>query len=492
MREPPLDRLPVPSFLIGGRRLDHADREQIHVYAATGRLTFRVPIAGVRDVDLAVAEAKAATRLWRRVSGRERSRVLHAVGEAIERHAEELALIQTVEMATPVRFSAAFPRAAADQFFYYAGWADKVSGQFIPGELGGGCYTSLEPYGVIAALTPWNASMVAAAQVLAPALAGGNTVVLKCSDLAPFTALRLAELALESGVPPGVVNVIVGGAEAGQCLVGHVGVSKVHFTGSPGTARSVLGQVARNVVPACLELGGKSPELVFADADLMAAAQVALSAMVGLSGQGCVLPQRILVQADVYDRFLSLLNGLVRRITVGDPLDPDTHMGPLVCDRACGQVLAAIDAMRWHGSGTLITGGTRMGGELSNGYFVAPTVFADVAEGDELAWQEVFGPVVSVLRFDHESDAVRMTNAPPYGLAAFVFTNDVRRAHRVSEALEVGTVWVNGMDSPEPVAPFGGCKLSGYGRLGGLDGLREFTRAKTIRIKADTTDGRQA
>jgi acyl-CoA reductase-like NAD-dependent aldehyde dehydrogenase len=369
---------------------------------------------------------------------------------------------------------------AAQYFQYNAGWADKTSGEVVTAGPEAFDYTVHEPYGVVGAIIPWNASLIVASQVLAPILAGGNTVVLKPSDLSPFVTLRLVELALEAGVPPGVINVVTGDKIAGETLVRHKGVSKIHFTGSRETARKILAATAENIVPVCLELGGKSPLLIFSDSDLIAAAQVALGTIVGLSGQGCALPTRVLVDRAVHDKFLVLLKGLLRRVKVGDPLEKETQVGPLISAKACERVLAIIDRALHQHHGDLIAGGNRMDGVYANGYFIAPTIFTAVAEESELAGDEIFGPVLSVMSFEHEEDAIRMSNNSPYGLAAYVFTNDLKRAHRVSSALEVGTVWINGLDSLEPSMPFGGFKQSGYGRLGGRAGVREFTRQKNV------------
>src|ERR1039458_16078 len=343
MIEPPIHRLPQPSLLIGSRRLtDTSGGAQEHVYAATGRVTRSIPLAGEREVDEAVQEARRILPYWRTMHPRKRAGLLHALGEAILRNSEELAAIQTIETAVPMSFSAGFPKVAASHFLYNAGWADKLNGEMVPSGTAVFDYTIEEPYGVVGAIIPWNASLIAASQVLAPILAAGNTVILKPPVLAPFTALRLAELALEAGVSPGVINVVTGDAVAGERLVRHPGISKIHFTGSRETARKVLLAASQNIIPVCLELGSKSPLLVFSDADLLAAAQQCLSAMVGLSGQGCALPTRVLVESEVYTRFLVLLKGLVRRLVVGDPLKPITQMGPLVSAGACERGLDGV------------------------------------------------------------------------------------------------------------------------------------------------------
>lgn len=481
MTDPPLNRLPEHALLIGGRTSgDGSGGVEDHVYAANGRVTRSVPLAGVREVDAAVSEARRAFETWRGMLPRDRARILHSIGDALVRHREELAQIQTIETSVPIAFSGAFAEIAARYFFYNAGWADKAAGEMVPAGSGALDYAIEEPYGVIGAIVPWNASLIAVCQILAPVLAAGNTVVLKPPPLAPFVAVRVAELALEAGLPPGVVNVVTGGAEAGEHLVRHPDVAKVHFTGSPVTARRVLMSAAERIAPVSLELGGKSPLVVFGDADPMAAAQQALTSMAGLCGQGCTLPTRVLVEEGLSDRFITLLKGLLRRVQIGDPFEDATQMGPLVSAAACARVLSAIDRARRENEGTLIMGGYRLDGSLGDGYYVAPTLFADVGPDSALAQEEIFGPVLSLFTFGDEDEAIRMANASRYGLAAYVFAADLRRAHRVAAALEAGSVWINGPVAVEPSMPFGGCKESGYGRLGGRAGIREFTRPKNV------------
>jgi acyl-CoA reductase-like NAD-dependent aldehyde dehydrogenase len=481
MIDPPVDRLPVPCLLVGDRRLfEGSGGEQAHIYAATGSKTLVVPLAAEVEIDEAVREAGKALPAWRAIDAPKRARILHALGELILRDREDLALLQTVETAVPIAFSRHFPEMAANHFFYNAGWSDKMSGEVGVGGKRGFDYTRLEPYGVVAAIVTWNAALIAASQALAPILAAGNTVVLKPSPLAPFSVLRLAQLALEAGVPPGVVNVVTGGAEAGDFLARHPGIAKIHFTGSRTAARSVLQAAAVNIVPVCMELGGKSPLLVFSDGDVMSAVQQSLSTMIGLSGQGCALPTRVLVDASVSNKYELLLRGLLRRLKIGDPLEDDTQIGPVVSAEARDRVLAIVRRARELKHGRLIAGGDQLAESLSSGYFVTPTVFADVDETSALATDEIFGPVLSVMSFEGEEQAIRMANNTSYGLCAYVYTDDVRRAHRASEALEVGTICINGVDALEPSMPFGGVKQSGYGRLGGRAGINEFTQAKNV------------
>jgi acyl-CoA reductase-like NAD-dependent aldehyde dehydrogenase len=314
-----------------------------------------------------------------------------------------------------------------------------------------------------------------------PALAAGNTVVAKPPELAPFGAMMFAELAFEAGLPPGVLNVVTGGAAAGDALCRHPGVDKISFTGGAATARSVMRAAAESLTPMALELGGKSANIVFPDADLDLAASVA--AMLGavlLSGQGCALPTRLFAHDDVYDEVVDRVVAQVEAAAVGDALDPAVIMGPVVSAAACDRILGVIDEATATSAGRLATGGRRLDGDLADGYFVAPTVFADVDPSSSLAQREVFGPVLSILRFSGEDEVVDLANGTPYGLAAYLYTADMGRAHRVAKRLESGSVTINAFPSMSPTAPFGGVKQSGFGREGGRAGIDEFLRTKNI------------
>ena len=449
-----------------------------HRYAATGQVQAEVGLAGPMEIDDAVAAARRAQPAWAALSPGRRAGVLFALADLLERHATEAAELAALDNGTPVSVMHPGPYTAA-WVRYYAGWCDKLAGESL---MGGRVSASvrLEPYGVVAVVPPWNGSMMGMGQKAAPALAAGNTVVAKPPELAPFGMVRFAELAAEAGLPPGVLNVVVGGAATGQALAGHPGVDKISFTGGSATARALMATAAAHLTPLALELGGKSPLIVFPDADLDRAALVA--ARVGtalLSGQGCALPTRVYVHEEIYASFTGKVTEAIGGLQVGDPLDPDTSMGPVVTEPAMERILRVIDGARSDGA-TLLSGGVRLGGELAPGWFVAPTVFGDVDHGSDLARNEVFGPVQSLLRFSSEDEVLALANDSPFGLAAYLHTSDPRRIERFVRGLEAGTVLVNGSGRISPAAPFGGTKQSGFGREGGRDGIEEMVQTKTV------------
>jgi acyl-CoA reductase-like NAD-dependent aldehyde dehydrogenase len=400
----------------------------------------------------------------------------------IREQADELSRLTTLDNGTP-RFVAQYmPDTAADLFEYNAGWVDKVGGEVIPTWPAPALdYTLEEPYGVVAVIIPWNGPVNAIGMTCAPALAAGNCVIVKPPELAPWSALRLGEIALEAGLPPGVFNVVPGGPEGGQALVRHRGVDKVHFTGSASTARKILSAAQDSLKPVGLELGGKSANLIFADADLPAAVGQAIGAVVNLAGQGCINGTRVLVETAIYDEVVELVKQYLGQVTVGDPASAQTLMGPVIDERAADRIVATIRRAQDDGA-RLVIGGDRLGGELADGYFIAPTVFADVDNSSDLAQREIFGPVLAVQRFDTEAEALQIADATEYGLAGYLWTRDLQRAHRVAANMTAGNIWVNGFFGIPAGAPFGGTKQSGHGRLGGRDGIREFSRPKNVWI----------
>ena len=422
---------------------------------------------------------RAAT--WQSIPMSERTAILLRLADLLHEHDDEASAINALDNGTPVgamRSGAYTSQWTRD----YAGWIDKLDGEVVPVSGSDGLDVVLpEPYGVVGAIVPWNGPMMGMGQKAVPALVAGNTVVVKPPEIAPFGALRFAELALEAGLPPGALNVVVGGAAAGDVLVRHPGVDKISFTGGCATARLVMAAAAETLTPLTFELGGKSANIVFADADLDTASSVA--AMLGtvlLSGQGCALPTLPLRAGRRLRRSCRRVVAQVEAVPVGDPLDPAVLMGPVVSERACTRILGVIRRAVDEGAGTLLTGGDRLDGALAEGYFIAPTVFGDVDHDSSLAREEIFGPVLSIMRFRDEEEVVAKANDSPFGLSAYLHTRDSARAHRVARRLEVGTVIVNAFPAMSPGAPFGGVKQSGFGREGGRAGIEEFVRRKNV------------
>jgi len=481
----PIDELPEPALLIGDQRITHSSGGVFqHIYPGNGQPTRTVPLAGVAEIDQAVAAARAALPGWRATPADQRRHALNAMSRLIAENIERLSLLNTLDNGTALNIAKAQNFMAADLFAYNAGWADKGGGQVhdtwpIPAL----DYSLDEPYGVVGIIIPWNGPVTALGQTVGPALAAGNCVVVKPSELVPFSCLEMGRLFAEAGFPPGVVNIVPGGPQAGEALVRHGGVDKLHFTGSGATARKIIRDAAESLKPLGLELGGKSAVLVFDDADLPAAVQTASGAItLMLAGQGCISGTRVIVHRNIYDRFVDDLAAAVQAIPIGDPMSSATLMGPVVSAGACDRIMGVIDNAKANNWGRLVTGGTRFDGDLADGFFIAPTVFADVDNTSPLAREEIFGPVQTVMPFDTEEEAMALANDTPYGLAAYVHTENLRRAHRVSAALESGMVWVNGGFGIPSSVPFGGVKQSGYGRIGGRRGIEEFTRSKNIWI----------
>jgi aldehyde dehydrogenase (NAD+) len=467
----------------GDRIMKSSGGMYAHIYPATGQPNAHIPLAGADEIDRAVASGWEAHREWMALTVDRRRDLLIDLADAVHEHLDELARLNVHDYAVPISFAG--NAIMLERFLrHFAGYADKPHGATTP--VTGSFDVNMierEPYGVVGVITPWNGSLVVTGSCVAPALAAGNAVVLKPSEVAPFATLRFGELCVEAGLPPGLVNVVPAGQEGGDALVRHSGVRKIHFTGGDATARKVLQSAAVNLTPVVTELGGKSANIVFGDADLDAAAM--LSAHQGplmQSGQSCASASRVLVHESVYDAFLEKFVGVIEASTVGDPLDPQVVFGPVISQAAAARILGVIERAVSDGSGELIAGGRRLDGELADGYYIQPTVFAGVDNASALAQTETFGPVVSVMKFTDETQAVRIANDSRYGLNAFVQTNDLGRAHRVARQLESGSVWINTFSDISPQGPYGGYKQSGFGRTGGLEGLYEFLQIKNIRI----------
>jgi aldehyde dehydrogenase (NAD+) len=482
LKEAPLELLPEPGLLIGAERFTATSGgSHEHVYAATGKPTSHFALAGPAEIDAAVAAARAALPGWRALPASERRDMMLRLSDLMERNAHQIGMITTLDNGIPIMQSERMARTAAGLFRYNAGWCDKVGGEIVPVNDNALDYVLDEPYGVVGVILPWNGPVTNGAMVMGPALAAGNTIVVKPPELAPYALIRTGELFAEAGFPPGVVNIVPAGPEGGEALVAHPGVDKIHFTGSGPTAKRILATALQTLKPVGLELGGKSASVIFADAeDLQIATQNALfSSLIQLSGQGCINGSRLLVERSVYDTVVQLASAMASQLPVGDPQDPATMIGPVVNEAACTRIMGMIDRAR-DGGATLVSGGSRMDGDYADGYYIQPTVFADVDPDSELAQVEVFGPVLAIIPFDTEDEAVRIANSTDFGLAAYVATGSVSRVHRLAAALDAGAVWANGFTGLPFAAPFGGNKQSGYGRLGGIWGIREFTRPKNV------------
>ncbi|HEV3034863.1 MAG TPA: aldehyde dehydrogenase family protein [Solirubrobacteraceae bacterium] len=439
---------------------------------ATEGVLAEVARAGVEEVDEAVARAKAALPAWRALAPGERARLLYALTDTLSEHREELALLEARNAGKAIADARGEMGMVVDTFRYYAGAPERLLGDTIP-VAGGQAFTVREPVGVVGLITPWNFPLTIAAWKLAPALAAGNTVVLKPAELTPLSALRFAELAHEAGIPDGVVNVVVGpGSTCGRRMVEHPDVAKIAFTGSTEVGRSIAAGAAASIKRVTLELGGKSANIVFADADLEAAAAAAPLAVFGNAGQDCCARSRILVQESALEHFLELLEPHVKALRVGDPLDEDTQMGPLISAAQRDTVASFLDDQA-----PIAFRGSAPDGP---GFWFAPTVLCPVKPSDRVAQEEVFGPIAAVISFTDEAEAIRLANDTIYGLSGSIWTRDGARALRVARAVDTGVLSINANTSVRVSTPFGGFKQSGYGRELGPHALEAYTEVKTI------------
>lgn len=452
----------------------------------TGRPWYRVPAAGIDDVDAAVRAARAAlVGPWGRMTGRDRARTLRRLAALVDDHADRLALVETRDNGKLLREMSAQVAGIPDTIDYFAGFADKLRGSTIPTEKPNFfVYTTREPVGVVAAIVPWNSPLMLAVNKIAPALAAGCAVVVKPSEHTSASALELAALVEEAGFPPGVVNVVTGtGADAGRALVSHPGIDMISFTGSSRTGTQITRDSAPNIVRLMLELGGKSANIVFPDADPDLAVDGVVAGIFAAAGQTCIAGSRLLVHEQIHDDVVAAVSERARSIRLGDPRAAETEMGPVAFAAHLATVLDYVGVAAADGAHLAAGGGRPNDPELADGFFVEPTVVTGVDNSMRIAREEVFGPVLAVIPFRDEEDAVRIANDSDFGLAAGVWTADFRRAHRVGAAIDAGTIWVNAYRTSSTAVPFGGFKRSGVGYQSGAEGLDEFTRTKAVWVE---------
>jgi len=478
----------VKRMLIDGRWVEAASGKTFSsVNPATGEELARVAEGDREDIDRAVSAARRAFEgPWGKTKPYDRQVLLLKVADVVDRHLEELALLDTLDMGAPLSRTRAMRLRAVGMLRYYAGMATAIHGETIENSVPGEyvTFTLKEPVGVVGAIIPWNSPTTATLWKIGPALATGCTIVLKPAEEAPLSPLRLGELMLEAGVPAGVVNIVPGyGETAGAALAAHPDVDKIAFTGSHLTGQKIVRASAGNLKRVSLELGGKSPDVVFADCDLEAAVPGTAMAVFGNSGQICSAGTRLFVEQRIYDEFVGKVAEFGRRLKVGPGVDPEVQIGPLVSEAQLERVTGYLETGKREGARPVSGGARDTQGALAKGYFVPPTVFADVRDDMKIAQEEIFGPVISAISFRDVDEILRRANATPFGLGSGVWTQDVTKAHRLARGIRAGSVWVNCYQAMDPAVPFGGYKMSGYGRESGFQHLEEYLNVKAVWIK---------
>lgn len=471
-------------LLINGQWVEGSGRAFETVNPATGEVLTTVSEASEQDVDQAVAAARKTfdevSGPWRKMSASERGKILWRIADAVEKNIDELAELETLDNGKPIFESRYVDMPmVADVFRYYAGWATKIHGETVNTFNNAFTYTLREPVGVVGAIVAWNFPLLLASWKLGPALACGNTVVLKPAEQTPLTALRFGELALEAGLPAGVLNIITGGPETGAALVKHASVDKVAFTGSTSVGKEIMRNAADSLKRVTLELGGKSPNIVFADSSMDAAVKGAINGIFYGKGEVCCAGSRLFVEKKVEDEFLTKLVEYSKKLKLGDPLDPKTRLGAIVSEKQMNTVLGYIEAGKSEGA-KLLTGGRRASVNGDHGYFIEPTIFGGVRNDMKIAQEEIFGPVLATLSFEDIDQVAELANKNVYGLAAAIWTNDVRKAHQLSRRLKAGTVWINTYGVMDAALPFGGYKQSGFGRELGMHAIEHYTELKSV------------
>ena len=473
-------------LVIDGKRVASSSGETFDtVNPATGEVLARVAKGNAADIDLAVAAARRAFEqpAWRRMSGYERGNLLLRLADLIERDADDLAVLECLDNGKPARLTRLVEvDGAIKTLRYFAGWTTKFGGETLPVSPRGGAqilnYTTREPVGVAGLIVPWNYPLSMAAWKVAPALAAGCAVVLKPAEQTPLTALRLGELALEAGFPPGVLNVASGFGDAGAALVAHPGVDKIAFTGSTEVGKEIVRACAGNLKKVSLELGGKSPHIVFPDADLEAAAAAVANGIFFNQGQTCTAGSRLYAHESCFEPLVSAVSAIAMKLKIGDGLNADSDLGPLASQEQWDRVSRYVGIGRDEGA-KLVTGGKRPAG-LERGYFFEPTVFASADARMRIVREEIFGPVLTALAWKDVDDLVGQANDSPYGLSAGIWTNNLKQAHRAAAALKAGTVWINCYNLIDPATPFGGFKQSGWGREHGRQAMELYSEVKSV------------
>jgi aldehyde dehydrogenase (NAD+) len=478
-------------LFINGKYEDAASGKTIPVMnPATGEQLTTVPDAGPEDVDRAVRAARSSFEngTWHKMHASQREKILWRIGELIEKNKEELGLLESLNNGKTYREALRGDIPPSwDIFYYYAGWVRKICGETIPVDGSYLNYTLREPVGVVGMITAWNYPLLLAAWKVAPALATGCSMVVKPSEMTPLTTLKLAEYCVEAGVPPGVVNVVTGyGPSAGDALARHNDVDKIAFTGSIRTARSLLKASAEsNLKRLSLELGGKSPNIIFPDADLDRAQNAAFWGIYANKGEVCSAGSRLLVHEKIYDRFVNSLAERARKMKVGDPLDPASEMGAQISKTQFERIMSYVETGKREGA-TLLCGGERdTEGEKARGYYIKPTIFGDVKPQMRIAQEEIFGPVLAVLKFSDVEEAAAIANSTIYGLVSAVWTRDIQTAHRLAQEIRAGSVWINAYNCFDSASPFGGYKQSGFGREMGPHAIESYTQIKSVWVALD-------
>jgi aldehyde dehydrogenase (NAD+) len=482
-----VDPGPKPGKLwVDGKPAECASGKKIEVVnPATGEVLTTVERGEAEDVDRAVRAARRGfeSQSWRDLNPSARSKMLWRIGELIEKHLDDLARLESLNAGKPLKSARnGDMKPAADIFCYYSGWVRALHSEVIPVDGPYLNYTLREPVGVVGMITAWNYPMLLAAWKVAPALATGCTCVIKPSEMTPLTTLRLAEICQEAGVPDGAVNVVTGyGPEAGEALARHMDVDKIAFTGSIRSARALLKASGEsNLKRLSLELGGKSPNVIFPDADLDAALPAAFWAIYANKGEVCSAGSRLLLHEEIHDEFVERLVDKARKMRVGDPLDPKTEMGAQISQAQLDRILGYVESGKAQGAKLLCGGERDTEGDKARGFFMKPTLFSAVKPEMKIAQEEVFGPVLSVMKFKDEEEAVAISNGTIYGLVSAVWTRDVRRAHRLARQIKAGVVWINTYNGFDSAAPFGGYKQSGFGREMGMHALESYTQVKSV------------